>query len=129
MVSPFDPPLIAIASPSSAILWTRVNPSGILASKAAKWTVFRPRAGTYAGVGTPNNGPPAVKFSRLETGSGVVPNSRPSATVRLLHGAAAIALFSSQIATHGKSARRKQYAIRRLSRRFTAAIKPTSVLA
>ena len=78
-------------------------------------------------MGMPNSGPRVVKFSRRGTGRGVVPNSSPKAMVSPFQGTASIALFSSHMATQGKSIRRKQYASRSPSLWLTAATKPSSI--
>ena len=79
----------------------------------------------HASVGTLNI-EPNPNASRRETGTGEAPNSNPRAWHLPFQGGAAIARFSSQTATHGKSRRLKQYPIKRRSRMFVAATNPIS---
>jgi len=98
--------------------------AGIFASNARYRTDLLPMAGTQVIVGSSKSRPDR-NASRRNTGSGVVLNSSPRARALCFHGGAAIPMFSSQIATQGKSLRLKQYAISKPSFALTAATNPT----
>ena len=65
-------------------------------------------AGSHRNVGSPKRRPRAT-ISRRDSGNGETPNSTALVRVRPFHGEWVRLLFSSQMPTHGKSARRHTY--------------------